>query len=195
VEFLEGYGDGKVWDWYMIGGRWSGTLNPQYQKFSIAAKKFMVKKYKVNGKELFLTNGRLEECADDLKAIWEKLGGTGKNPYARDTYVDRMAEDDILPLSECANIVKKWKRDLVKEANKAFRRLCIERKREREAHKRGEKFCGTTSAYYAGIYKETIYDNFSFDSNTYNINAGTNDPTAALGNPEGRWAVMVDLHN
>ena len=24
--FLESYGDGKVWDWYEIGGRWSGTL-------------------------------------------------------------------------------------------------------------------------------------------------------------------------
>ena len=24
--FLESYGDSKVWDWYEIGGRWSGTL-------------------------------------------------------------------------------------------------------------------------------------------------------------------------
>lgn len=26
-EFLEPYGDGDVWDWYVIGGRWSGTLD------------------------------------------------------------------------------------------------------------------------------------------------------------------------
>ena len=187
-EFLEGY-NGDVWDWYVIGGRWSGTLNKLNEKFMTAAKKFMGKKYEVKPKELMLTNERLEECADDLKAIWEKIGGTGKNPFAR------TGADDIMPLSECAEIVKKWKRDLVKEANIAFRQLCIHRKKEREARKRGEKYCGSTSAYYAGLYKEALYDNFCFDSNTYDIDGSTNDPTEALGSPEGRWVVMVDLHN
>ena len=28
-EFLENYGDGDVWDWYQIGGRWSNTLAPK----------------------------------------------------------------------------------------------------------------------------------------------------------------------
>lgn len=193
-EFLGDYGDGKVWDWYVVGGRWSGKLNKLYDKFKAAAKKHFVSVY---GKEAvqFLSTKMVEEQAETLKAIWEKMGGAGKNPYARDAYADRTGADDIMPLSECAAIVKKWKRDLVKEANKAFRQLCIERKKEREARKRGETYVNTMSAYYAGIYKDATYDDFCFDSNTYDIDAGTNDPTAALANPEGRWVVMVDLHN
>lgn len=27
-EALEGYGDGKEWDWYVIGGHWTGLFNP-----------------------------------------------------------------------------------------------------------------------------------------------------------------------
>ena len=137
----------------------------------------------------------MEESADDLKALWEKIGGKGKNPYARDSYTHHAGEDDVLPLSECASVVKSWRRDLIKEANKAFRQLCIERKKEREARKKGEKYTGTMSGYHAGLYKEAVYDEFSFDSNTFDIDAGTNDPTEALANPEGRWVVLIDMHN
>ena len=27
--FLEPYGEGDVWDWYRIGGRWNNTLAPK----------------------------------------------------------------------------------------------------------------------------------------------------------------------
>ena len=37
--FLENYGDGDVWDWYVIGGRWSGTLNTKAKEFFVAAEK------------------------------------------------------------------------------------------------------------------------------------------------------------
>jgi hypothetical protein len=192
-EFLGDYQD-NVWDWYAIGGRWSGTLNPIQAKFMPLASKLMAKKYKVKPKELMLTQDRLNECADELKALWEKVGGTGNNPFARDI-TDQTSSYDIIPLSQCATIVTKWKRDLVKEANKAFRQLCIQRKKEREARKRGDGYVGSMSGYYAGIYKDAIYDDFSFDSNTYDIDRGTNDPTFALAKPDGCWVIMVDLHN
>jgi len=187
-EFLEMY-NGVVWDWYVIGGRWSGILNKLNQRFLTAANRFMAKKCKVKTKELRVTDKLLKECANDLNAIWEKMGGTGSNPY------ERKCGTDIMPLSECTDIVKKWKRDLVKEANKAFRQLCIERKKEREARMRGDKHCGFLSAYHAGLYKDAVFDSFCFESNTYDIDVSTNDPTKALDNPEGRWAVIVDLHN
>lgn len=194
-EFLEGYGDGKVWDWYTVGGRFSGLLNHLSEKFKTAANKFLVKKYNLDPKNPFLTQKHIDDCADDLKALWEKMGGKGKNPYARDSYRDDAGDDDILPLSECASVVKKWKRDLIKEANKAFRQLCIERKKEVEARKKGEKHISTMSGYYAGIYKEAVYDEFCFDSNTFDIDAGTNDPTQALAEPDDRWVVLIDMHN
>ena len=28
-QFLEPYGNGDVWDWYQIGGRWNNTLAPK----------------------------------------------------------------------------------------------------------------------------------------------------------------------
>ena len=31
-EFMEPYGNGNVWDWYVIGGRWSGTLSGKHFK-------------------------------------------------------------------------------------------------------------------------------------------------------------------
>ena len=30
--FLERYGDGNVWDWYQIGGRWNNTFAPKELK-------------------------------------------------------------------------------------------------------------------------------------------------------------------
>ena len=32
-EFMVHYGDGDIWDWYVIGGRWSGTLNSKSKEF------------------------------------------------------------------------------------------------------------------------------------------------------------------
>ncbi len=32
-EFMVQYGDGDIWDWYVIGGRWSGTLNSKSKEF------------------------------------------------------------------------------------------------------------------------------------------------------------------
>lgn len=31
--FMPRYGNGKVWDWWRIGGRWSGTLNKYNNEF------------------------------------------------------------------------------------------------------------------------------------------------------------------
>ena len=58
--FLESYGDGKVWDWYEIGGRWSGTLGD-------------------NGNSIPLTEcvAVVEEWKQDLEAeaeeLWDKM--------------------------------------------------------------------------------------------------------------------------
>jgi hypothetical protein len=58
--FLESYGDGKVWDWYEIGGRWGGTLGS-------------------NGDSILLTEcvAIVEEWKQDLEAeadeLWDKM--------------------------------------------------------------------------------------------------------------------------
>lgn len=40
-EFMERYGEGDVWDWFVIGGRWSGLLNNKRASFkSLPEKNF-----------------------------------------------------------------------------------------------------------------------------------------------------------
>ena len=51
------------------------------------------------------------------------------------------------------------------------------------------------SGYYAKRYAEAKYDEFSFDSNVYDIDNQTNNPEEALKQPEQYFAVMVDMHN
>jgi hypothetical protein len=39
------------------------------------------------------------------------------------------------------------------------------------------------------------YDEFCFDSNVYDTELDTNDPTQALENADEYFAVMIDMHN
>jgi hypothetical protein len=51
------------------------------------------------------------------------------------------------------------------------------------------------SAYYANRYAECKYDEFCFESNVYDIDEQTNNPSTALENADQYFAVMVDMHN
>jgi hypothetical protein len=62
-----------------------------------------------------------------------------------------------------------------------------------EAKGTGEKH--DMSAYYANRYAECKYDEFCFESNVYDIDEQTNNPSTALENADQYFAVMVDMHN
>lgn len=120
--FLEDYGNGNVWDWYVIGGRWSGVLN----------------------------------------------------------------QTNCIELSSCIDVVNEWKLDMKEESEKYFNLMLKEVAKNQEHD---------LSAYYAGLYRNAKYDSFSFESNVYDIDNQTNNPEIALSNPEGWFAVMIDIHN
>lgn len=185
--FLEPYGDGDVWDWFVIGGRWSGTLNTKTKEFNKKAKELFERAYP-NREHQFLTQKMVDEQKSELQKIWEGMGETSKNPYSRDQYKDVTCDDDALPLSECIEVVTEWKKDMNAEAEEVFTKLLEAREEEKTKG-------GTMSAYYAGIYKNLKYDDFSFESNVFDTENATNDPDFALSNPNGWYAVMVDLHN
>lgn len=195
--FMEQYGNGDVWDWYVIGGRWSGTLLEQTKPFFDKANDLFKEKYPDNPKG-FVTYQMVEEQADELQKIWIELGGNGSNPYNRDQYVrGGEYDDDIMSLLDCVNVVKDWAKDIESEADEVFEKLMTARKEELENKKENPKlkFLHTASGYLAGRYRELVYDNFSFESNVYDITNNTNDPTQALANPQDYWAVMIDMHN
>lgn len=187
-DFLEEYGDGDVWDWYVIGGRWSGTLNTKCKEFFEKAKELFRDAYPDNDHD-FITHDMVDEQKDVLQKIWEDMGETSNNPYSRNQYKGVTDDDDVVLLSDCIDVVNEWKKDLNAEAEVFFQKMLEEREREKETPE------STMSAYYAGLYRNCKYDAFSFESNVYDTVNQTNNPEKALKEPEKWYAVMVDLHN
>lgn len=183
-EFLDEHQD-RVWDWYVIGGRWSGNLNPKSEEFYKLAEAHFKKMHPDMGE--FLTSSMISESAEVLQSIWsEELGQQSENPYTRDSYSSDGNEDDILPLTECENRVKDWAKDLKAVAQENWDKM-LASKKENGQH--------DLSAYYANRYAEAVYDEYCFDTNTYDIDNQTNDVLEALENANEYFAVMVDIHN
>lgn len=185
-DFMEPYGNGDVWDWFQIGGRWNNTLAPKelVDQFNIKVDNHILKKEEHG----FISSKQVEEKKKELQDAWEELGLKGSNPYCDHYKLPTDGNEyDAVPLSDCIVTVKEWLQDLDKMADGYFEKLVEEREKE----KGGKK--GTMSAYYAGLYKDVTYQNFSFESNVYDI-----DTDAAESIPEdvtGYYAVMVDMHN
>jgi len=185
-KFLEPYGDGDVWDWYAVGGRWSGTLNKNHNKFN----KMVQKKYPLKKGDYGRSYQWIEEHLDEFKKMWESLGETSKNPYARDMFIskdyDRTFDDDIMPLKDSLSIVKEWTQDPVKEGKKEL--------------VRAKKWLNGESAkddwdMYGYVVKragEMFSQSFSFDTNVYNtVDGDFSIPTDVYK----YFAVMIDIHN
>ena len=183
-EFMVQHGDGDVWDWYVIGGRWSGTLNSKTKEFFEKVEAHFKATYPERENE-FISTDMVKEQADTLNTIWSEIGGEGSNPYARSSYNDFGYDDDVVPLSECIDVVNEWKKDIEVEAEVFWNKMLEAKKKE--GH--------DMSAYYANRYAEMKYDEFCFESNVYDTELETNDPTKALENADQYFAVMVDMHN
>ena len=185
-EFLEDYGDSKVWDWYVVGGRWSGTLNPKTKEFFEKAEAHFKAVYPQYAKDEFLTSKMVEEQGEALNGIWDTIGGEGLNPFSRDNYSSDGFADDVLPLTECLDVVNAWTKDMNVHAEEMWSKM-IEAKSTDKGH--------DMSAYFANRYAEAKYDEFCFESNVYVIDHETNNPASAIENADQYFAVMVDMHN
>lgn len=188
--FLEGYGDGKVWDWYVIGGRWSGVLNKSAVEFYKLADKLFVAKNKGKKKD-YVSMQDVEDSATELQTIWEKLGEKSRNPFNRDNYKSGLdsdtlpTTDDVMLATEAEVVIRKWAKenDMKKQAQEFWDKMVEEKKRGKDE---------TMSAYYAKRYAECQYDDFCFESSVYDIEKGTNTPPEDL---TGYYCVVVDMHN
>lgn len=82
-------------DWFVIGGRWSGCLNVNIEKFFEASKKFQVN-------EWGLTDKDIKQNTTELQKLWRDLGGKGLHPYERDGYRHNGSDDDAILLDTVA---------------------------------------------------------------------------------------------
>lgn len=183
-EFLKEY-EGGVWDWYTIGGRWSGTLNNNCKKFL----EIIDQKWPVDDSKIGRTYNWVEENLVEFQNIWESLGETSKNPYARDTFIshnyDEQFKDDIMKAIKCETVIKSWFKDMKLEAEKYWKKA----EEERDKEKNGGY---PMSGYYARLYNDCIGDYFSFESSVFDVENYTHSLPEDLTD---YFAVMIDMHN
>lgn len=181
--FMEEYQD-DVWDWYVIGGRWSGTLNKNYETFF----QLVQEKWPLEKGAFGRSYDWIKKHLDEFQSIWEGLGESSKNPYARDTFISHNYghdfDDDVMKASECEVIIKSWFKDIKAEAEENWKKA--------EESRENENVSFSMSGYYASKYNKCVNDYFSFDSNVYDIENATNYIPENLSE---YFAVMVDMHN
>lgn len=91
-----GYFGGGKSDWFVIGGRWSGELQELLMKKEYHAE---LKKVCPMENEWGHTTDEKKKHAKQFQTVWEKLGGKGKNPYARSQYDVDGYEDDATKIT------------------------------------------------------------------------------------------------
>jgi len=179
--FMEEYGDGQVWDWFVIGGRWSGQLNKNNQKF-----KDTVRERNVFEDNNMISVKDVEDNQEVLQGIWEELGEFSKHPYNRDSYDNRGNDEDIMHATKCEEIIKRHTRDIEKSIESKWQEILSARRRAKD------KEMHDSSGYLAREYADLVGDDFSFESTTFDVDAYTNNPPKDLTN---YYAVVVDMHN
>jgi hypothetical protein len=203
-EFMNEYKN-DVWDWYVIGGRWSGILNIKYKRFYELVKE----------KEIIKTNTYSElekiEVQEALQDVWRELGEKSLNPYLRDSFlenkftgkkifveyekgievdINKEYADDILPLTECIDIVKEWQQtieDAKKVEEEAKRWLQIKNEKTGELYDDWRMY-GYSLKEAANLYRQEFF----FDCNIFNIKKYDYSIPEDI---ENYFAVMIDIHN
>ena len=179
TNFMDRYQD-TVWDWYVIGGRWSGILNDLATKFSNKADKILKKE-----KHGFITQKEVTDKQPELQKLWEDLGGSGTNPLGRSTYDSEGATDDVMPLKDCLETVLDWVQDPELESDKVLAELETEYPKEGDA----KNFMRGYLLKKAGSLLE---EDFFFDTNVYNVEDWNYSIPDDI---DGWFAVVIDMHN
>jgi len=97
----EGHWGGGKCDWFVMGGRWSGTLSGLAVKgnFFEAVHKLLASKSNAAAERRYLLDAEIKEYAEDIKKLWLDMGGTNLNPYARNSYNADGLDDDAAILT------------------------------------------------------------------------------------------------
>jgi hypothetical protein len=84
-------------DWFVIGGRWSGELNPLTAPFLAKVKE----QFKADHTDIFGFDAKfIQDHKDQFNKIWQDMGGQGDNPYNRSSYIENGAPDDAAEFTQ-----------------------------------------------------------------------------------------------
>ena len=92
-----------IYTWFVIGGSWSGILNPEKMR-----NRFFEQANTLYGNEVFYgyySKQFITENASALSNIWQKLGGKGEHLLSRIKYRDYGYEDDAVIIDK--NVVRR----------------------------------------------------------------------------------------
>lgn len=186
-KFMRKY-EGDVWDWYRIGGRWSGTLAPKDKLAEFDKKMKELAGYKEG--DFGISTKLLEEKKEELQKIWQDLGLEGSpvecynGGYAFSLPVDG-GPYDLVPLSTCYNTVLEW-------SNMKGRIAQYKESIKEYKEKLPDKY--NMVDWYKKRIRNIKNQEFCFDTNVYNL-IEKNYSVPKKTNLKGWFAVMIDIHN
>ena len=177
-EFLNDY-EGDVWDWYQIGGRWTGTLDkydPEKDENNIE----ICELCKGSGQR----NDSLGKQARQKNPEYACNGCQGKGKSVKWPTAWKEHNGDILPLKDCLPIVSEWQQEYIKDGQAEEKKAAEWLAKDPKSY----NMYGYSLRCAANIYQQS----FSFDSNVFNIKSyDFNIPEDTTD-----WfAVIIDMHN
>lgn len=171
-----------VWDWYQIGGRWTGVLCNIMKEYNEKADMFL--KLKQEGKSEWISQDTVEKNLPKLQEMWREMGGQGTTPYASHY---ELPEDggpyDVMKLSKCLSIVKGWQQTIETAKEEE-----IKAKRWIKDGKEDWNMYGYNLVNAGKLYQQDYF----FETNVYNINKWNYSIPEDVA---GYWVVVVDIHN
>jgi hypothetical protein len=174
-EFLEEYKE--VWDWYVIGGRYTQLLSKHFNSFMEKAKAICPEL-----SEEYIITSKLEEHKNEFQSLWLSLGGTGLNPYANHYECPKNGnDDDVVYLCECIDIVREWQQT-IKTAKEE------EEKAKKWLEKNDYNMYGYALKKAGNLYQQ----NFCSNTNIYNVDSFNYSIPKDM---ENYYAVMIDMHH
>lgn len=180
-DFLEEY-QNQVWDWYVIGGRWSGYITQS--NLDQATYEQFLKEFRENA--LGFISKDNPECKQRKRAheLFMKYfpNFEGDIPIYRDPYLHDGYLDDVVPLGCCEEIIQKF----IDDFHSRYEKLVEIAKKEIES----DGTINRNTAWRLGRY--SYDDSYSTDHTVFNVE---NYSVSIPDNPEGYYVVTVDLHN
>ena len=166
-QFLHRFGRGRVYDYYSLGGYWSGLLTGYEPRDN-----------PLNQETCSHCHGTGKDASQEERACY-KCNGTGKSlkwrwvPY----------KGDVMPLSEVKDRVLvylgDWRNKYLKVANQGIA----------ECEQKADDWL---LPHYLILKGRVLWDQFIWESAVYNAEEESNSVPSC---PDGYWAVVVDLHS